>query len=79
MKRVCAAVVVCAGCVTIVKPAEPDRQDFVVMGTPTYEFTVDHPSEAVQVEMIANMLPTVKVALVAQDDAGRPVDFDEFA
>jgi len=70
MNRVCGAVavVVCAGCVTIVKPAEPDNQDFVVMGTQVYEYTVDHPPETVQIQMIANMLPTVKVALVAQDD-----------
>ncbi|MEQ1571460.1 MAG: agmatine deiminase family protein [Myxococcota bacterium] len=53
---------------TVTKPGENGYQDYVLMGTPTYENAVGRPSEPVQLEMIAAMLPSVKVGLVAQDD-----------
>lgn len=52
----------------ITKPGENGFQDYVLMGTPTYENRVGHPSEPVTLEMIATMLPSVKVGLVTQDE-----------
>lgn len=60
-----------SGCVDIVRPAENGPQDMVLIGTPTYENITGRPTEPVQLEMLANLLPNVEVGLVVNDPAER--------
>jgi agmatine deiminase len=58
-----------AGCVEIHRPGELSPQEYVILGTPTYETAVGLPTEPIQYAMIAGTLPEQQVLLVVNDMA----------